>query len=324
MPVKQYSCEKCNRSFRDAYALNRHLNSKKPCDAVAEAAEEVHCPVCRRTMSTLGNLKRHIVSKHPDFLEERAGYENQPGTMIANTETNNGTIANNITNNYNNNITINLPTEFGREDVGQLVQADWNKICGSPLSAKRDIVSALINYMNCSEERRMNHNVLVPEEDSENAYVYAQKNWRQRKCDETIRDCISNTALKAQDALVDTDFQKNNPTPKAKIDACLETLELMAEQADKADSSIFEEVRRIKSNIVEFTQKHPELLDVAVCQSVRAPDALKIKPSVVFRGYEPDGARRAELLAALQKGDSIPDLDLQRLSSQKQHSGAEL
>ncbi len=310
MPPKQYLCEKCQRTFRDAYALKRHLSSKKSCDAETElvAPEEIHCPVCRRSVSTLGNLKRHISSRHPDFLDV-----NQSGAMIAHTETNNGTIANNITNNHHN-ITINLPTEFGREDVEQLVNADWSKICGSPIPAEREIVSALISYMNCDEERRMNHNVLVPQENSEKAYVYAQKNWRQRKCDETIRDCISNTALKAQDALVDADFQKNNPTPKAKIDACLETLELMAEQADKADPSICEEVQKIKCNIVEFTQRHPDLLNLAVCQSGRAPQEPKIKPSVVFRGYEPDGARRAELIAALQKGDNVPDLNLQRLT----------
>lgn len=309
--VKVYACDKCAKEFRDAFALTRHIESKKPCDRAEPLAKQYTCPTCEQSFSVACNLRRHIAAKHPDVKTDSSSNQTAVDTNSG-TFNNNNEINNQCTNNITNNITINFPVEFGKENVKQLIEADWSKLGG--VSAKRDVIESLIKFLNCSEKKPENHNVLVPDEDSDKAYVYAQKNWRQRECDDTLRDCISNMSLKAQDALVDKDFHIVNPTHKTKIDACLETLELMAEQADRADKNIAEEVEQIKSTIVSFTQRHPDLLDFAIAESAKAPKPKKYKKSVVFKGYEPDGVRRAELLEALQKGDNIPSLDLEKLA----------
>lgn len=218
---------------------------------------------------------------------------------------------NRLTVNQTVNVNIIVPTEFGREDVTELIEADWKKVGG--VKSDRQIVSALVNYLNCNDERPQNHNVLVPNEKSESAYVFSQSNWRQRSCDDTMRDCISNMSLKAQDALEDVDFQKYNPTPRARLDACIKTLEELATQADKSDSSIVQDVETVKSVIATFTQRHPELLSVAVRQAAEAPPPLRYRKSVVMKAYGPGGQRRSELLEALAEGRDIPPLRLSDL-----------
>ncbi len=219
----------------------------------------------------------------------------------------------NQTVNHTVNVNILVPTEFGREDVSELVEADWKKLGG--VSDDRDIVIALLKFLNCSEDKPQNHNVLVPSERSESAYVYSQSNWRERKCDDTMRDCISNLSLKAQDALEDTEFQKYNPTPKARLDACVRILEDLATQADKSDHGIVEDVETVKSVIATFTRRHPELLDNAVKSAAEAPPITKYKKSVVMKAYRPGGQRRSELLDALQNGTDLPPLRLTDLSN---------
>ncbi len=298
------TCEKCSKEFRDCGHLKRHLASKKPCDIKPE--DKHRCSECDKQFKSDWHLRRHkeLVHKNDEVAVTEAA--------IVNSGVNNGSIlAGHHNTVIHNHITFNIPTEFGRESVEDLVKADWNKLGG--VTNKREIVTALINFLNCNEDRPEGHNVLVKDDVSDEAYVYTQKNWRQRNCDEALRDCISNVSLKAQDALVDKDFNVKNPTPKARIDACLKTMEEIAEQADKADPSVAEDVERAKTAIVKFTSKHLDLLEHAQEAAVHAARPKKHKASKVLPSYAPAGLRRQQLLEALQKGDAIPELNLEDL-----------
>lgn len=305
------NCSKCGKEFRDNGLLRRHLAAKKPCDL--EPVDSVPCGHCDKLFKTEWHVKRHVEAVHKPVAEAKTKSDSntKQTSMTVTVEGNSGVMNFNGGVTVHNHITISAPVEFGHENVNDLIDADWSKLGG--VTHKREIVTALIKYLNCNEERPQGHNVLVLNSDAEDAFVYQQRNWRQRNCEEAVRDCISNVSLKAQDALLDTEFQKMNPTPKARIDACLKTLEEIAEQADKADTTVTEDVERAKQAIVNFTSKHPELIEFAQVSAQRATALKKYRESKVFKGYGPGGSRREELLRALQNGDEIPDLCLERL-----------
>lgn len=65
--IRPYSCTYCPRSFYSSIALQNHswLHSNKDgVDAIANG-QKVRCPVCRKDMSTKGNLKVHMESHKP-------------------------------------------------------------------------------------------------------------------------------------------------------------------------------------------------------------------------------------------------------------------
>lgn len=302
MPNKQYVCYRCNKLFRDNYTLQKHTERKFPC---TESNKDTVCPLCEKDYCSVASLKRHIALLHPGKLPK----SHATGTVRQYRQ---------VSGHNGNRV------ETGRESIDEIIQAEWNKFGG--VSPKRDIILSLIKYMNCSDKKPHNHNILVqvtPDTEGsaspiETAYVYKQGFWREADCGNAIRDCISNTGLKAQDALVDKQFHKYNPATKTKITACLESLEQITTFADRNDSRIADIVEEVKTTFVEFTLRHVDLLEFAIAESATAPKPRRYKPSKVFRAYEADGLRRAQLLQALQKGDSLPPLHLDELDLTKE------
>ena len=298
-------CPKCHKEFRDNGRLKNHLNSKRACNV--ESVK--HCDECDKTFPSVTHYKRHAESIHGlKFSDVEATIVIQDSQGVEIDQSSGKTV-----NNINVNVTINFPAvEFGKEKVEDLVSADWAKICGG-VTDKREIVISLLKYLNCNDEKPDNHNVLVKDVHATEAYVYTQEDWRKKDCDETMRDCLSNVTHKAQDALYDEAFNKVNPTSRAKIEGCIKVMEEIADQADKADSSIAEDVLKAKQAIVKFTQTHLDLWKVAENEHHKAKDLKKYKPSKVFKGYGSEGVRRKELFEALQQGLDLPALNLDAL-----------
>jgi uncharacterized C2H2 Zn-finger protein len=58
--MAEYKCNICNKVFKRNPDLTRHLNKKKPCNLKIKLPNNCKCPLCLKTYSTKGSLRRHM------------------------------------------------------------------------------------------------------------------------------------------------------------------------------------------------------------------------------------------------------------------------
>ena len=202
------------------------------------------------------------------------------------------------------------PRSFGRANVDHLVCLTYEEL--------RDVLDLrekcsltpflnLFNLLHLNPEDPRNHNALVDIVDGEPvAFVFKQHHWREVDCDEMVRDCVNNAAIR----FLDIEFILAPRMPAkgfSKLTKMRNTVERETNGLVKDPSMEVRGLRRRTSSaIAAFTKAHLGLLAHARADAQSAPSFVPPRKTRDLPEWEPEVGHRWLALARMQHTGEYP------------------
>jgi hypothetical protein len=189
MSTKKHACQKCEKTFRDAYELRRHLKRKTPCvpssvPVVKNGNPDNVCKFCGKSYASIYSLRRHqrncnmatdqqlmmkIVLQQDEKiaeLEAKLAEVSSSVVPVSQTVINNNVTVNQVQQNLYVNVTI---CSFGKEDLSKL---DTNKVMTLLKGQVKDFMPRMIEHVHANPDHPEYHNVFYDPE-RQKAIVFA-------------------------------------------------------------------------------------------------------------------------------------------------------
>jgi len=202
------------------------------------------------------------------------------------------------------------PRSFGRANVDHLICLTYEELrealnlrekCGLTPFLK------LFKLLHLKPEAPRNHNALLVIEDCEPvAFAFKQHHWREVDCDEMVRDCVNNTAIR----FLDIEFILAPRMPAKGFSK----LTKLRDQVERETNGLFKDpsmevqalMRRTSSAIAAFTKAHPDLLAHARANAHSAPSLVRPTRTRDLPEWEPEVGHRWLALARMQQTGEYP------------------
>jgi hypothetical protein len=148
------------------------------------------CQYCKKQFDIKGNLKRHMNNS----CSERKKLHNEKENLIKEKEIIEKFINNNQNQNQNLNLNKNINNKsikinpFGCEDISHITPVEYKEILSSYFVGFME----LIKKVHFDDRMPSNHNVYIPNIDSEYAYIFEDNKWIKKRKNDIIEILILN------------------------------------------------------------------------------------------------------------------------------------
>ena len=225
-----YYCNYCNRTFTTKYSLLRHINTS--CENKKKKIEEKN-KFINIIAFNQQEINKDLAYKHKLDAYKKKIIKNKNIQSVNNTNNTNNT--NNINNGniiLNNSINIHI-NSFGKEDLTHITDDKYKLYI-------KNLTDGILNYIkdvHFSPDKPENHNICIPQLNSNNIVVYKNGQWNAQKKEETIHKLltkkitlldnkcnifednneIDDTIIYAHNECIASYFDENNKENKEKI-----------------------------------------------------------------------------------------------------------
>ena len=306
-----FACETCGLQLSSKHALESHVNKKYKCVPPGQVQHE--CRTCDKHFTRKNLLDQHLrTDKHRQVVAAAEAAEgSDPTSVVASESLNTGSLNVNSHNTTTNSTHIHIrPRSFGRANVDHLIGLTYEELrealdlrekCGLTPFLK------LFKLLHLNPEAPRNHNALLDIADGEPvAFAFKQRHWHEVNCDEMVRDCVNNAAIRLQDI----EFilaSRMLATGFSKLTKLRDTVERETNGLVKDPSMEVQALtRRTSSAIAAFTKAHPDLLAHARADAHSAPSLVQPVRTRDLPEWEPEVGHRWLALARMQQTGKYP------------------
>ena len=307
-----FACETCGLELSSKHALEAHVNRKYKC--VPPGQIQYECRTCDKQFTRKNLLDQHLrTDKHRQVVAAAEAAEGAGSTSLvasASPDTSSLNIDSHNTTINSTDVRIR-PRSFGKANVDHLVRLTYEELREAlDLKEKCGLTPFLklfkLLHLNPAEAPR-NHNVLVDIVDGEAlAFAFKQRHWHEVDCDETVRDCVNNAAIRLLD--IEIILAPRMPAKGfSKLMKLRDTVERETNGLCKDPSMEVQALmRRTSGAIAAFTRAHPDLLAHARTDAHSAPILVRPMRTRDLPEWEPEVGHRWLALAWMQQTGKYP------------------
>ena len=306
-----FTCETCGLELSSKHALESHVNRKYRC--VPPGQIQYECRTCDKQFTRKNLLDQHLrTDKHRQVVAAAEAAEGTGSTSLVASESLDKSSLNIISHNSTSNSTnVRIrPRSFGRANVDHMICLTYEELrealdlrekCGFTPFLK------LFKLLHLNPEAPRNHNALVDIEDGEAvAFAFKQRHWHEVDCDEMVRDCVNNAAIR----LLDIEFILAPRMPAKGFSKLMK----LRDTVERETNGLFKDpsmevqtlMRRTSSAIAAFTKAHPDLLAHARADAQSAPSLVRPIRTRDLPEWEPEVGHRWLALARMQETGEYP------------------
>lgn len=301
-----FACEACGLELSSKHALESHVNRKYKCVPPGQVQHE--CRTCDKQFTRKYLLDQHLrTDKHRQVVAAAEAAVGTGSTSLVASEsldTSSLNIDSHNTTTNSTNVRIK-PRSFGRGNVDHMICLTYEELkealnlrekCGLTPFLK------LFKLLHLNPEAPRIHNTLFDIADGEPvAFAFKQRHWHEVDCDEMVRDCVNNAAIR----LLDIDFILAPRMPAkgfSKLMKLRDTVERETNGLFKNPSMEVQAlIRRTSSAIAAFTKANPDLLAHARADAHSAPSLVRPVRTRDLPEWEPEIGHRWLALARMQQ-----------------------
>jgi len=168
--MKEYICDKCNKTFGRKSSYSNHINKKFPCTADTG----VICPVCKKKFRHASSMYSH---------KRQCCYDKRSDSVM-------NTIHNTVNANIQNNkLKVDgdvKVVKFGDENLSYISDDLYKHILGRGFGA----VGAFIEHSHFNNQHPENHNIYIANIKDEYIVIYDGDKWTINRRDDMMEDII--------------------------------------------------------------------------------------------------------------------------------------
>ena len=260
-----FACETCGLELSSKHALEAHVNRKYK--FLPPGQVQYECRTCDKQFTRKNLLDQHLrTNKHRQVVAAVEAAEGAGSNSLVASESLDKSGLNIDSHNTTiNNTDVRIkPRSFGRANVDHLVRLTYEELrealdlkekCGFTPFLK------LFKLLHLNPEAPRNHNALFDIVDGEPAaFAFKQGHWHEVDCDEMVRDCVNNAAIR----LLDIEFILAPRMPAKGFSKLMK----LRDTVERETNGLFKDpsievpalMRRTSSAIAAFTKAHPDLL----------------------------------------------------------------
>ena len=173
--MKNYKCDKCDKSFVRSDYLKKHMNRKRSCTDT-----EYKCDKCHFIFNHYSSYYRH--TKLKTCKKEPSTINNTNIEKQTNIET-----QNNLTNIEKQLVMDNVKVvKFGNEDISYISDDIYQTILGKGYKS----VEEFVDHTHFNPEHPENHNIYIADIKNNYVLLYDGMQWNIKDRDEAIEDLI--------------------------------------------------------------------------------------------------------------------------------------
>ena len=309
--MASFACETCGLELSSKHALESHVNRNYRC--VPPGQIQYECRTCDKQFTRKNLLDQHLrTDKHRQVVAAAETAEGTGSTSLVASESLNTSSFNANSHNTTTSSTHGRirPKSFGRANVDHLVRLTYEELrealdlkekCGLTPFLK------LFKLLHLTPEAPRNHNALVDIVDGEPVgFAFKQGHWHEVDCDEMVRDCVNNAAIR----LLDIEFILAPRMPAKGFSKLMK----LRDTAERETNGLFSDpsmevqalMRRTSSAIAAFTKAHPDLLAHARADAYSAPSLVRPTKTRDLPEWEPEVGHRWLALARMQQTGEYP------------------
>ncbi|CAL8460492.1 g9339 [Coccomyxa elongata] len=311
--MASFVCETCGLELSSKHALESHVNRKYKC--VPPGQIQYECRTCDKQFTRKNLLDQHLrTDKHSQAVAAAEAAEGTGPTSLVASESpeldkSSLNIDSHDTTNNSTGVRIR-PRSFGRANVDHMICLTYEELrealdlrekCGLTPFLK------LFKVLHLNPEAPRNHNALVDVADGEPvAFAFKQSHWHEVDCDEMVRDCVNNAAIR----LLDIEFIL---APRMPVKGFSKLMKLR-DTVERETNGLFKDpsievqalMRRTSSAIAAFTEANPDLLAHARADAHSAPSLVRPMKTRDLPEWEPEVGHRWLALARMQQTGEYP------------------
>ncbi|CAK0778791.1 hypothetical protein CVIRNUC_004648 [Coccomyxa viridis] len=306
-----FACETCGLELSSKHALESHVNRKYKC--VPQGQVQYECRTCDKQFTRKNLLDQHLrTDKHRQVVAAAEAAEGTGSTSLVVKESPDTSSLNIDSHNATTNSTsVRIrPRSFGRANVDHRVRLTYEELREAlDLKKKCGLTPflRLFKLLHLTPEAPRNHNALLDIANGEPvAFAFKQGHWHEVDCDEMVRDCVNNAAIR----LLDIEFILAPGMP-AKGNSKLMKLR---DTVERETNGLFKDpgmevqalMRRTSSAIAAFTMAHSDLLAYARADAHSAPSLVRPIRTRDLPEWEPEVGHRWLALARMQETGEYP------------------
>ena len=306
-----FACETCGLELSSKHALESHVNRKYKCVPPGQVQHE--CRTCDKQFTRKNLLDQHLrTDKHRQVVAAAEAAEGIGSIAVVASES----FLSSPLNADSHNTTINStdvrirPRSFGKANVDHLVRLTYEELREAlDLKEKCGLTPflRLFKLLHLTPEAPRNHNALVDIVDGEPvAFAFKQRRWHEVDCDEMVRDCVNNAAIR----LLDIEFILAPRMPAKGFSKLMK----LRDTVERETNGLFKDpsievqalMRRTSSAIAAFTKANSDLLAHARADAHSAPSLVRPIRTRDLPEWEPEVGHRWLALARMQETGEYP------------------
>ena len=306
-----FACETCGLELSSKHALESQVNRKYKC--VPPGQVQYKCRTCDKHFTRKNLLDQHLrTDKHRQVVAAAEAAEGAGSTSLIASESldTNGLNINFYSTPTSSTSVLIRPRSFGRACVDHLVRLTYEELrealdlkekCGLTPFLK------LFKLLHLNPEAPRNHNALIDSVDGEPvAFAFKQGHWHEVDCDEMVRDCVNNAAIR----LLDIEFILAPRMPAKGFSKLMK----LRDTVERETNGLFKDpgmevqalMRRTSSAIAAFTKANSDLLAHARADARSAPLLVRPTRTRDLPEWEPEVGHRWLALARMQETGEYP------------------
>ena len=306
-----FACETCGLELSSKHALESHVNRKYKCVPPGQVQHE--CRTCDKQFTSKNLLDQHLrTDKHRRVVAAAEAAEGTGSTSLVASESLDSRSLNIDSHNTTTSSTsVHIrPRSFGTANVNHLVCLTYEELMEAlNLKEKCGLTPflRLFKLLHLTPEAPRNHNALLDIAYGEPvAFAFKQGHWHEVDCDEMVRDCVNNAAIR----LLDIEFILAPRMPAkgfSKLMKLRDTVERETNDLFKDPSMEVQALmRRTSSAIAAFTKARSDLLAHARANAHSAPSLVRPIRTRDLPEWEPEVGHRWLALARMQQTGEYP------------------
>ncbi|CAL8460953.1 g484 [Coccomyxa elongata] len=309
--MASFACETCGLELSSKHALESHVNRKYKC--VPPCQIQYECRTCDKQFKRKNLLDQHLrTDKHSQAVAAAEAAEGTgPTSLVASESPDNSSLNIDSHDTTTNSTGVRIrPRSFGRANVDHVICLTYEELrealdlrekCGLTPFLK------LFKVLHLNPEAPRNHNAIVDVADGEPvAFAFKQSHWHEVDCDEMVRDCVNNAAIR----LLDIEFIL---APRMPVKGFSKLMKLR-DTVERETNGLFKDpsievqalMRRTSSAIAAFTKANPDLLAHARADAHSAPSLVRLMKTRDLPEWEPEVGHRWLALARMQQTGEYP------------------
>ena len=306
-----FACETCGLELSSKHALKSHVNRKYRC--VPPGQVQYECRTCDKQFTRKNLLDQHLrTDKHRQVVAAAEAAEGTGSTSLVVTEspdTSSLSINSHTTTTNSTNVQLR-PRSFRRANVDHLVRLTYEELREAlDLKEKCGLTPflRLFKLLYLNPEAPRNHNALVDIVDGEPVgFAFKQGHWHDVDCDEMVRDCVNNAAIR----LLDIEFILAPRMPAKGFSKLMK----LRDTVERETNGLFKDpsievqalMRRTSSAIAAFTKAISDLLAHARADARSAPPLVWPIKTRDLPEWEPEIGHRWLAMARMKQTGDYP------------------